>query len=98
VLVRRAVPADAEGVAAVHVASWPGTYRGVFPTRFSTGRTWPRTACGPPGSPTSRCGSWRATPVPGGSTSWLAGFRTARRRTTTWPGRRSARSATAANS
>jgi len=29
--IRLAVPADAAAVAAVHVASWQGTYRGVFP-------------------------------------------------------------------
>jgi ribosomal protein S18 acetylase RimI-like enzyme len=37
VLVRPAVPADAERVAAVHVASWQGAYRGVFPDEVLDG-------------------------------------------------------------
>jgi GNAT superfamily N-acetyltransferase len=37
VLIRSAVPADAEGVAAVHVASWQGAYRGVFPDEVLDG-------------------------------------------------------------
>jgi GNAT superfamily N-acetyltransferase len=37
VLVRPAVPADAEEVAAVHVASWQGAYRGVFPDEVLDG-------------------------------------------------------------
>jgi ribosomal protein S18 acetylase RimI-like enzyme len=37
VLIRPAVPADAEGVAGVHVASWQGAYRGAFPDEVLDG-------------------------------------------------------------
>jgi GNAT superfamily N-acetyltransferase len=37
VLIRPAVTADAEAIAAVHVASWQGAYRGVFPDQVLDG-------------------------------------------------------------
>ncbi|WP_328702892.1 GNAT family N-acetyltransferase [Arenibaculum pallidiluteum] len=36
-VIRRAGPADAAGMAAVHVASWRSTYPGLLPTRYLVG-------------------------------------------------------------
>jgi len=49
VLIRSAAPADAEAVAAVHVASWQDTYRGVFPDEVLDG----------PGMADNRLRLWR---------------------------------------
>jgi GNAT superfamily N-acetyltransferase len=60
VLVRPAAPTDAERIAAVHVASWQGAYRGTFPDEVLDGpdlvarrlRLWQR-LLGEPGPRTS---------------------------------------------
>ncbi|MBL8242444.1 MAG: GNAT family N-acetyltransferase [Bryobacterales bacterium] len=38
--IRRAVPNDAAGIAAVHVASWKSTYTGLLPAGYITRRTY----------------------------------------------------------
>ena len=42
--VRRAQPADAPGIAAVHVATWQSTYPGILPDDFLAGMSVPRQA------------------------------------------------------
>ena len=44
--VRRAVPADAEGIARVHTTTWQAAYAGVLPASFLDGLSWERWAEG----------------------------------------------------
>lgn len=45
-IVRRAVPADAEGIARVHTTTWQSAYRDVLPASFLDGLRWERRAEG----------------------------------------------------
>jgi GNAT superfamily N-acetyltransferase len=59
--IRRAIAADAPGIAAVHVASWQVAYRGLFPDAVLDGL-----------SVADRQAQWTRGLVAGGPTIWIA--------------------------
>ncbi len=80
---RRARPADAVAIGAVHVAAWRSTYPGILPDKYLAGLSVPRQAAYYEGSIRAGGGVFVATAsgmdVPAGSGARIIGFATAGR-------------------
>lgn len=83
IAIRRARPADAVAIGAVHVASWRSTYPGILPDRFLSGLSIPRQAAHYDQAIRSAAAVFVAIAsgpdLPAGNTPRLVGFATAGR-------------------
>jgi ribosomal protein S18 acetylase RimI-like enzyme len=83
ITLRRARPADAVAIGAVHVAAWRSTYPGILPDDYLAGLSVPRQAAYYEGSIRAGGGVFVATAsgldVPAGSGARIIGFATAGR-------------------